>query len=113
MTEVLVRLPADPAAAAVPSASTKSFDPTARNAALRELTTLLAERNMRSTTVFAQLKAEFGIPLGERLSETENAINQLDFSRAGMPSPRCKSTCSASLSETGSWLACVHGPARG
>ena len=49
---------------------------------LAELVGLLKSRNMRTLTVFAELKALYGDALGDRLPPIEQAINNLDFAQA-------------------------------
>ena len=84
----LVQLEALTAAAAAPTAQAADLptpadlDLSALAPALRELSGLLQDSNMRSTVVSAQLREQFGSTLGEPFAQLDHAIQQLNFGAA-------------------------------
>jgi signal transduction histidine kinase/DNA-binding response OmpR family regulator/HPt (histidine-containing phosphotransfer) domain-containing protein len=64
----------------VPSGAT--LDRAALSASLSELASLLGQRNMRATRLFAQLKAHYGQALGAQLEPLTEALEQLDMDLA-------------------------------
>jgi two-component system sensor histidine kinase/response regulator len=75
----LLHRAAENTAKPVTSTSTQSLDKQALQEQLNHLNALMTDKNMRTMTVFSQLKMTFGVALGDYLIPLENAINQLDF----------------------------------